>query len=646
MIQKLGLSALAIAMLAGCAEPNSAELADVFGDHMVIQRDQPVRVFGTGEPGTELSVKLDAAVRTVTVAESGAWQVEFAALPAGGIHEISLHEGGRKLDHVGDVLSGDVFLCSGQSNMKYPLRNMPYAPQILEEASEENIRLLNIYQKAALEPQSKLPEPTAWSKATPEAAEWFSAMCYFTGRDIAETYDVPVGLIQSAWGGSRIESWIDAEVAGAAAEHAEQVELLRTHVDDPVRAAKDYSESWQASWLADPATGGDAVWDAPDKGDWAAVPGQLRDWRTWGDPELADHKGMVWHKVSFDLTEAQASQTASVHIGSIDDTDVTWMNGVAIGTTFDWGGLRVYDVPADLLRAGRNVLLVNAHNDYGEGGMNGPDAELRLELADGSSVSLAEGWTYRKVPTDVTRPKPAPWQTIQGYSMLHNAMIAPLEGVGLKGAIWYQGESNAGAGAAYEELLTLLVQDWRAKFGADLPVVVVQLPRFGALPTVAGEPGWGMVRESMRRVAAQDDRVGLAVTIDLGDPYDIHPADKISASNRVIRVAKALIYGEAIDGPSGPVATDAEILADEIRVSFQGIDQGLVTISSSNVTGVELCDGAACRFAPATLDGDVMIIETDGAQVSEIRYCQGDSPLCNLFDGNGLPAGPFWMQID
>lgn len=646
MIHRLGLAGLAAAMLAGCGGPESAKLADVFGDHMVIQRDKPVRVFGSGEPGTDLVVKLDSAERAVTVDEHGAWQVAFDALPAGGMHDISLHEGSRKLDAVGDVLSGDVFLCSGQSNMKYPLSNMPYAPQTLEGAANENIRLLNVYQQAELEPKSSLPVPTAWSKTTPETAGWFSAMCYFTGRDIAETYDVPVGLIHSAWGGSRIEAWIDADVAGAAPGHAEQVELLRTHVSDPVAAAKAYSESWQASWLADPATGGDAVWDAPDDGDWTPVPGQLRDWRNWGDPGLTDHKGMVWHKVSFELTDAQASQSAHVHIGSIDDTDITWLNGVSIGTTFDWGGLRVYDVPAELLQAGRNVLLVNAHNDYGEGGMNGPDAELRLELADGSSVSLAEGWTYRKVPTDVTRPKPAPWQTIQGYSMLHNAMIAPLEGIGLKGAIWYQGESNAGAGAAYEELLTLLIQDWRAKFGADLPVVVVQLPRFGALPTVAGEPGWGAIRESMRRVAAQDDGVGLAVTIDLGDPYDIHPADKVAASNRVIRVVKALVYGEAIDGPSGPVATGAEVIPDEIRVEFEGIDQGLVPISSSNVTGIELCDGEACRFAAATLDGDVMVIQTDGAPVSEIRYCQGDSPLCNLFDGNGLPAGPFWMPVD
>jgi sialate O-acetylesterase len=269
-----------------------------------------------------------------------------------------------------------------------------------------------------------------------------------------------------------------------------------------------------------------------------------------------------------------------------------------------------------------------------------------VELEDGSSLSLADGWAYRKVDSAVSAPKPAPWFTIKGYTMLHNAMIAPLSGIRLKGAIWYQGESNAGDGVAYESLLDLLVQDWRAKFGADLPVAVVQLPRYGALPTEAGKPGWGVIRESMRRVAARDDRVALAVTIDMGDPVDIHPPNKLAVAERVVRVMKSLVYGEVDAGASGAVASRTVRDGSTIRIAFEGVEDGLVTVSAGSVIGMELCDADACKYASAKLDGDTVVVQAEDEAVSEVRYCQGDSPLCNLFDGTGMPAGPFWIAVE
>lgn len=645
--RKMMMAGGVLALLGPGAMADAPQLADVFDDHMVIQRDVPVRLFGRADPGAEFVVSLDTTATPVRADRDGRWWVQFPALPAGGPHEISLSADGETVQAVEDVLAGDVFLCSGQSNMEYPLSRVTYAEREVAAASHPQIRLLKVEKDLALAPATDLPGNSAWTVTTPETAAGFSAVCYYSGRAISEAHDIPVGLIDSSWGGSRIEPWIDGDILRTVPEHADDIALLELYRTDPVDAANLYSRAWQQGWLDDPATGGTAPWADPDAGDWTPVPGKLRDWRRWGDPALADHLGMVWHKVSFTLTPQQAAQPATIHIGSVDDTDMTWLNGTAIGTTFHWGGLREYAVPASLLKPGRNTLLVNVHNDYGDGGMNGPDEALRVDLADGTSLSLAEGWAYRKVPAEARAPRPAPWFTIKGFTMLHNAMIAPLDGLRLKGAIWYQGESNAGDGEAYADLLELLVRDWRAKFGAGLPVTVVQLPRYGALPTEAGQPGWGVIRESMRRVALRDDGVGLVVTIDMGDPVDIHPPNKLAVAERIVRVMMPLVYGATDAGPSGPVATGATHEDGSIRVAFEGIEAGLVTVSARTVSGMELCDAAgACRFAPGRVQGDAVMIDTDAGPVSEVRYCQGDSPLCNLFDGNGLPAGPFWVEVE
>lgn len=644
---KWSFTTAAALLLAGGALAEAPKLADVFGDHMVIQRDAPVTIFGEAEPGDMLMVKLDDAAKQVTAGRDGRWWAEFPALAGGSAHTITLEQNDAVVDSAGDVLAGDVFLCSGQSNMEYPLSRVNYGEREVEAASHDRLRLLQVSKVLSLTPERDLPEGDAWAVSSPDSAKDFSALCYFTGRDLMKAHDVPVGLINSSWGGSRIEPWIDGNLMRAQPQYAAQLDLLETYRDDPLAGMKAYAEMWQTAWLADPANQGAKPWEDDAAGIWKSVPGSMSDWQAWGDPELEHHYGMVWHKVSFTLTRDQAKQDATVHLGAMDDTDFTWLNGTPIGSTFSWGGNRDYEAPARLLKPGKNTLLVNVHNDWASGGMSGPDEAMKVELADGSAVSLAQGWSYQKVPSSVKVPPPAPWFTIKGYTMTHNAMIAPLAGIRLKGAMWYQGESNAGEGEAYEELLGLLMKDWRQKFGADLPVMVVQLPRFGALPVKAAEPGWGVIRESMRRATEADDKAGLVVTIDLGDTVDIHPTNKMAVAERAVRLANDLIYGEAVTGPSGPEVASVTRDGDVIRVTFEGVEEGLRTISSGTVFGFEVCmEDGMCRFANASLEGDVAEIEAEGEPVIEVRYCQGDSPLCNLFDGNGLPAGPFWAAVE
>ncbi|MCA8898025.1 MAG: hypothetical protein KDA39_04820 [Hyphomonas sp.] len=646
---KIGWMLGGLMLAAQGAVAEAPKLADVFGDHMVIQRDAPVILFGSAEAGSDFRVMLDDAEQPVTAGPDGHWSATFPALGAGGPHTISLREDGVAAQTVSDVLAGDVFLCSGQSNMEFPVSRATYADGELAKAANDRIRLLKVSKQSALTPQDALPEGDAWAVSTAETAAGFSAVCFFTGQAIEAAYDVPVGLIDSSWGGSRIEPWISEGRLRAGGGHDAMLDALKLYRDDKAAGLAAYAKQWTDWWKANGAEDDREPWTGDPSFDWQPTPNwHVSDWQTWGIPELEGFLGLVWHRTTFTLTPEQAMGGAEVHIGGADDVDVTWLNGVAIGATHGWGTNRVYSVPPGALKAGENTLVVNVDNSYGAGGMSGPDEEMKVVLADGSEVSIAGGWTWMKVPPEAGRPAPAPWYPIQGFATLHNAMIAPLGGIRLKGALWYQGESNAGEGKAYEKLLRLLIADWREQFGADLPAMVVQLPRYGALPQTAGADGWGAIRESMRQVAATDPRTGLVVTIDTGDPADIHPPNKRAVASRMVRLARSLVYGEQVTGPSGPEVASVTRDGDTVKVAFSGVEDGLDTVSSDVAIGFEACvDGTGCRYVSGTVSGDaVMVYLPDGAPADEIRYCQGGSPLCNVFDGNGLPAGPFRMAVE
>ncbi len=652
MAKRIWLLGAAVALAQG-AWAEAPKLASVFSDHMVIQRDQPVPLFGTAEPGATVTVSMGSAGSTGRVAinakadPDGNWQVEMPALEAGGPYDIHLRSKDGDKQVVTDILAGDVFLCSGQSNMEWPLSASSYNGGIAAGETHERIRLLDVSHVSSAARRDTLPEGNVWEVATPEATKDFSAVCYFTGRAVEADYDVPVGLIDSSWGGSRIEPWISEATLKQAGGFGAPLALLASYARDPMRGLADYAKEWMSAWSTNPEHGLDLPWTGDASLPWQPVPGDLRDWQTWGIPDLATHTGQVWHKTTFELTDAQAGQAATLNLAGIDDVDLTWLNGQPVGSSFGWGDVRTYPVPAGILKAGTNTLVVNVQNDWGPGGMLGPVDEMSVTFADGGAIPVGTGWSWLKVaPGGVPSPS-APWFSIKGYAILHNAMLAPLDGIRLKGALWYQGESNAGEGPAYEQLMNLLIADWRGMFGADLPAIIYQLPRYGGLPSEAGTSGWGEIRESMRKVAVTDDKTGLVVLVDVGDPADIHPPNKEFVAKRGMSVVRSLFYGEAIAGPSGPEAVGVLRTGNSVRVDFAGIDQGLQTISSNQPIGFEACDGEGkCQYVGGSVSGSaVMLYLPDGVAADEIRYCQGDSPLCNLFDKNGLPAGPFRMPV-
>lgn len=619
-------------------------LHPLFQDHAVLQRDQPVRVWGRAEPGQAVRVELAGRRASVRAGADGHWEARLPALPAGGPHVLQVRAGARA-QRVEDVLVGDVWLCSGQSNMELQVWRALDARAELAGAANDRIRLLTVPQREALVPQWDFGQPVQWRPVTTDSVRDFSAACYYFARELQKHVDVPMGLVNAAWGGSRIEAWISAPALRATGQYDAELDVLDRYAADPLAGIADWGRLWQAWWSSRPGVpADDRPWEGT--GQWRDAPAQLGAWEQWGVPELAGFDGMVWYRSHVVLDAAQAAQEATLVLGPADEVDMTWVNGRAVGSTYGAGGERRYRLPPGLLRAGRNEVVVNVLDTWRDGGLAGPASAHALELADGTRVPLAPAWQYRIAPPELGTPPRAPWQSAAGLSTLAAGMIAPLGGYGLRGALWYQGESNTGEPERYAGLLRALRADWRARFGARLPLLVVQLAGFGMPRSEPAESGWAGVREAQRLVAAEDPATGLAVAIDIGDRYDIHPANKQELGRRLARVARHVVYGQALP-PSGPVPRAARRVDGAVEVDFTDVEAGLQAFGADGPIGFELCGEGpgSCRWAQARLQDRRVLLRAEGMQPARVRYCWGDNPVCTLYDGNGLPAGPFQLSV-
>ena len=619
-----------------------------FGDHAVLQRAQPLHVRGQGTPRTQVKVSLAGKQASAKVRTDGSWEAVLPALSAGGPYTLEARAGGEQA-RAQDVLVGDVWLCSGQSNMELQVHRTLDSRSELLNAKHDDIRLLQVKQESSAQARDRFATPPAWQRSDTDSVRDFSAACYYFARELKQSVDVPMGLINASWGGSRIQAWLSAQaVARSGLYHDEQAVLAR-YAKDPLAAAAQWGTIWQDWWKRQPGiAAGDAPWDprATPQGEWAKAPATLGAWEHWGVPALAAFDGMAWFRTHVNLTAEQAAQAKAIAIGSADEIDMTWVNGRAIGSTYG-GELREYPLPAGLLHAGDNLVAISVLDTYRDGGLIGPADAQAVILADGSRVPLDRGWDYRAMPVHFDSPPRAPWQSAAGLSTLYDGMIAPLRDFGLRGAVWYQGESNTFEPELYGKLLRLYRDDLRRQFGKDLPLLVVQLAGYGAPSTAPVESGSAALRDQQRRVAAEDPRSGLAVAVDIGERSDIHPANKQELGRRLARAARHVVFGEAL-APSGPVVTAARLEGGQVVLQFGDVEQGLVAYSATQPIGFELCgsEAGSCHYADARIDGSrVSLAVPAGLQASRVRYCWADSPVCTLYDGNGLPAGPFEIPL-
>jgi sialate O-acetylesterase len=663
------------ASVASAAEDGSGQslLHAMFQDHAVLQRDQAIRLWGRARPGDEVRVTLANRRARGRADADGSWEVQVPALSAGGPYTLTV-TAGEATRTVHDVLIGDVWLCSGQSNMELQVWRSLDARAEIANADSDSIRLLRIPQVGGTTPLEAFEVPSrtqagtetvdvealgrlqaasrpgTWQRTSSDTVRDFSAACYFFARELQKTVDVPMGLVAAAWGGSRIQAWIGSDALRTTGQYDAELDTLALYGDDPLAAAAQWGGIWEAWWRGrEGVAAGDEPWRAEHSPSgargWRNAPRQLGAWERWGVPELATYDGMVWYRATASLSARQAAQDAVLLLGPADEMDMTWVNGRAVGSTYGAGSAREYPLPAGLLRAGENVVVVNVLDTWRDGGLSGPASAHGLRFADGSTVALG-GWKYRVAPGEDAPPR-APWQTAAGLSTLYNGMIAPIGRYGLRGMLWYQGESNTFEADRYADLLRTLRDGWRARFGDGLPLLVAQLANHGPAPTQPVESGWAELREAQRQVAAEDRGTGLVVAIDIGDRYDIHPSNKQELGRRFARAARHVVYGERLPA-SGPVPLSARREGDAVVVAFGDVSGALVAYGAQGPIGFELCGPGAgsCRYATAELRGNAVVLRApDVIDATRVRHGWADSPVVTLFDGAGLPAGPFEMAI-
>lgn len=608
------------------------QLGAVWSDHAVIQRGQPIVVEGTATPAARVTGTLGSE-QTETVADAqGRFALRFAPRIASGTPtELAVSTGGETV-RVADLLVGDVWLCSGQSNMEFPLSRALNGEMEAGLAADPQLRLLQVPKTIAYVPERAFGKDTRWALSTPETAAPFSAACYFMARELRRARGVPVGAVHASWGGSKVTPWLDPE-AGAALAGASDMALLSLFANDRLAAVTQFAPRWQA-WYSG-VTGGSQPWAKPDTLTWQAVPA-VTGWLGWKDTPLALKPiGTVWLRRQVTLTAAEAKAGATLALGVMDDMDTTFVNGHAVGNTFGWDEERAYRVPPPFLRAGVNEIMVAVTNTYGNGGFASTADRLAFKLEGGRAIPLADGWRFAIAPTTAEPPR-SPWDANAGVGLMHNRMIAPLGHLAMEGAAWYQGESDIGT-ADYAQRMKALIAGWRARFGSGLKVALVQLANYGSPASAPVESGWGHMRDVQRRIVAEDPQAWLATAIDLGERTDIHPANKLLLGQRLAMGA----LGQAL-----PMPVAARRVSGGVRVTFSGIEGGLHSWSSAGAIGFELCDASGtCRFSPATVDGDAVLIRSEGASPVRVRYAWADSPVVNLFDGRSLPVPGFELPV-
>jgi sialate O-acetylesterase len=616
-------------------------LHPLFADHAVLQRDSRVPVWGWAEPGAKVTVSFAGQEKTATASVNGKWMTyldPMAASSKGRVLKAQSTISNQKAE-ISDILVGDVWICSGQSNMEMGIGACG-VPDEIASAHYPRIRLLNVPKKFAYTPESTLH--CSWQPCSPASlinGPWggFSAVGYFFGLALHRDLDVPIGLIETCWGGTVCEAWTSGEALAPLADFAAGMEQVKEVAASP---EKDKLGAMMDKWYQANDPGTAKAWFKPetDVSAWKAAH-MPANWQACG---LPNYEGIVWAQRPFDVPAAWAGKELILRFGTIGDCDVTWVNGIAVGRTDYYDEPRTYKVPAAVLKTGRNVIAVRVVNSGG-GGFFGPAEEMKVYPSgdESSAISLAGPWRVQETAARAVTGAPLVGNP-NVCSVLYNGMIAPLIPFAVKGAVWYQGESNASRAWQYNALLQTMIRDWRSRFGVgDFGFHIVSLANYMKTSDMPQESAWAELREAQAMAAKALPHCGLAMAIDIGDAADIHPRNKKEVGRRLALSALAITYGKNIEW-SGPWYKSMEITGKGIRLSFDHAQSGLVA-KGDQLTGFAIA-GADRKFvwADAIVDGPTVLVSSPAVPAPvAVRYGWDSNPVCNLYNKENLPAVPF-----
>jgi sialate O-acetylesterase len=608
-------------------------VSPVFGDDMVLQRGKPDVIWGWSDPGDNVRVQIADHAATAIAGPDRRWQVKIEPPAPGGPYTLRIS--GHQSVELHNVLVGDVWLCGGQSNMGLPLRFTSNAEAEIKAANHPDIRFFTVQGGPAYRPVDLVEG--RWQVVSPETADWVSAVGYYFAVRIEQEIQIPVGLVLDSVGGSPAEAW------------ASEAALRPLHDFDIPLAELDRLKGENAPEYGNYVSHWYDRYDIGQKNNWAAPDLDDSAWKTvsvpggFADLGVPDTPALVWFRKQITLPDPLPAGRAMIYLGKIERMDTLYINGKPVGGSAWVENPRVY--PAEGLKPGLNVLALRVLKTKPDGGfLSGPE-EIHLILGNQTSIPLAGQWKA-KLSVDARPPQPLPiayenWPVMP--TVLYDGMLAPLSPLSITGAIWYQGEQNSPRGYQYRKILPAMIADWRTLFGqGDFPFYIVGLPAFlKRSPAPVDGDDWTETRESQAIVASSVPNSCLAVTIDTGDPDNIHSKEKRPVGERLGLCALAKYYGKSVVF-SGPTLASVERIHGSIRLRFEHTDGGLVVkgdkLEEFSVAG----DDHKWVWADARIEGDTIVVSSPSVpDPTQVRYAWQSNPAATLFNGAGLPAAPF-----
>lgn len=618
---------------------STVRLPKLISDRMVLQRDTKVNVWGWSDPSEKILISIDGQNYHVLADKQGGWKLTLSPHRAGGPFTMIL-EGNNHLQ-INNILFGDVWLCSGQSNMELPIsRVKPLYEAEIQKASNSNIRCFTVPQKYNFKKTESDYTRGNWLEVNPVSILNFSAVAYFFANELYQKYQVPIGLINASLGGSPAQAWLSEEALKAFPDYLN--EGLKFRDDNLIReieaADNQRSNDWYAEANRNDAGQQPVSWKLPelDDSDWFStnIPGY------WDETQIGNVNGVVWFRKEFILSPKNTGKPAFLNLGRIVDADSVFINGIFIGTVSYQYPPRWYHVPANVLTKGKNVIVVRVISNSGKGGFI-KDKPYELKI-DSEVIDLKGVW---KMKLGCTMPLLQGQTFIRWKPMgLYNAMIAPLADYTKKGIVWYQGESNCDKPEEYRHLLPALINDWRTHFGQlNLPFLYAQLPNFMEPKPQPSESNWAQLRES-QLLTLSVPNTGMAVTIDAGEWNDIHPLNKKVVGVRLAKLAQQLAYKNRTIGPSAPKYKSMKIKGAQIELTFSKPGCQLATIQDEKLKCIAIA-GNDKKFvwAETKIKGTKIVVWSDKVlHPVAVRYAWADNPEgANLMDADSNFVSPF-----
>ncbi len=629
-------------------------LPSVFSDNMVFQQKTNAPIWGKADAGKTITIKSSWNGKTYTgkADANGNFKVMLATPAYGGPYNVTISDG--ETTTLNNVLIGDVWICSGQSNMEQPLAGWGKVINYEQEIKDANYPKIRLLQGVHVTSNTPLDDAKVtnggWTECNPKYIAEFSAVAYFFAREVTKKTGIPIGLIHTSWGGTIAEAWTSAETLNKLPDFVEAVKQIQ-NADKSTGTMEQKLAAWNEQVMTKDAG------IVQGKPAWVASSTDVASWKTmslpvlWEDAGMSDFDGVVWFRKNITIPQSWEGKSVKVNLGAIDDNDVTFFDGEKIGNTEGFNVPRSYTIPGNKVKAGTYALVVRIFDGAGSGGIYPDNNSMSIVAEDGPVISLNGDWKYQRGLSmkDVPAP-PAASDGPNRTTVLYNAMIHPYIQFPIKGAIWYQGESNAGRANQYRTLFPAMITDWRTKWGiGDFPFYFVQLANFMAPTAQPVNSEWAELRDAQKQTLSLKN-TGMAVIIDAGEEKDIHPKNKQDVGIRLAYAALAKTYGLKIPF-SGPAYQSQQISGKTITLSFTSTDGGLKIKNGTELKGFEIA-GADQKFhwAKATIQGNKVIVSSDEvASPVAVRYAWANNPPSTLYNGADLPASPFktdnWKDI-